>query len=83
LVEMQWQSLFQSTSLGKQCTSYSAPPTFQERAANHWSLWNFLPQSSIFVFGKAQKPNGVRSELNSVFDLEKVDRWNPIRTSII
>jgi hypothetical protein len=25
--------------------------------------------------------HGVRSELNSAFGLEKVDRWNPIRTS--
>jgi hypothetical protein len=33
--------------------------------------------------GKAQKSHGARSELNSVFGLEKVDRWNPIRTSAI
>jgi hypothetical protein len=32
---------------------------------------------------EAQKSHGVRSELNSVFGLEKVDRWNPIRTSAI
>jgi hypothetical protein len=32
------------------------------------------------MFGKAQKSHGARSELNSVFGLEKVDRWNPIRT---
>jgi hypothetical protein len=31
--------------------------------------------------GKAQKPHATRSELNSVFGLEKVDQWNPIRTS--
>jgi hypothetical protein len=30
---------------------------------------------------KAQKSHGERSELNSVFGLERVDRWNPIRTS--
>jgi hypothetical protein len=35
------------------------------------------------VVGKAQKSHGARSELNSVFGLEKVDRWNPIRTSAI
>jgi hypothetical protein len=36
------------------------------------------------VVGKAQKKShGERSELNSVFGLEKVDRWNPIRTSAI
>jgi hypothetical protein len=33
------------------------------------------------VIGKAQKSHGARSELNSVSGLEKVDRWNPIRTS--
>jgi hypothetical protein len=35
------------------------------------------------VFGEAQKSHGARSELNSVFGLEKVDGWNPIRTSTI
>jgi hypothetical protein len=35
------------------------------------------------VVGKAQKSHGARSELNSVFGLEKVDRWNPTRTSAI
>jgi hypothetical protein len=32
---------------------------------------------------KAQISHGARSELNSVFGMEKVDRWNPIRTSAI
>jgi hypothetical protein len=32
---------------------------------------------------KAQKSHGARSELNSVFDFENVDGWNPIRTSAI
>jgi hypothetical protein len=32
---------------------------------------------------KAQKSHGARPEVNSVFGLEKVDRWNPIRTSAI
>jgi hypothetical protein len=35
------------------------------------------------MVGKAQKSHGVRCELNSVFGLEKVDWWNPIRTSAI
>jgi hypothetical protein len=35
------------------------------------------------MVAKAQKSHGARSELNSVFGLEKVDRWNPIRTSAI
>jgi hypothetical protein len=33
------------------------------------------------MVGKAQKLHGARSELNSVFGLEKLDRWNPIKTS--
>jgi hypothetical protein len=32
---------------------------------------------------EAQKLHGARSELNFVFGLEKVDRWNPIGTSAI
>jgi hypothetical protein len=32
------------------------------------------------MVGKALKSHGTSSELNSVFGLEKVDRWNPIRT---
>jgi hypothetical protein len=35
----------------------------------------------LFVVGKAQKLHGARSELNSMFGLEKVDWWDPIRTS--
>jgi hypothetical protein len=35
------------------------------------------------MVGKAQKSHGARYELNSVFGLEKVGRWNPIRTSAI
>jgi hypothetical protein len=82
-VEVWWQSLFQSTSLGKWCTSYNALPTSWKCAADHWSLWNFLPCSFLFMVGKAQKLHGVSSELNSVFGLVKVDQWNPIRTSAI
>jgi hypothetical protein len=35
------------------------------------------------MVGKAQKSHRARYELNFVFDLEKVDRWNLIRTSAI
>jgi hypothetical protein len=76
-------SLNLSTSLDKRCTSYNAPPTSRKRAADSWWLRNFLPRSSLFIVGKAQKSHGAKSELNSVFGLEKVDRWNPIRTSAI
>jgi hypothetical protein len=62
---------------------FNAPPTSQKCAAYHSSLQNFLPQSSIFMVGKAQKSDGARSELNSVFSLERVDQWNTIRTSTI
>jgi hypothetical protein len=64
-VEVRWRSLFRSTSLGKRCTSYNAPPTFRERAADRWSLRNFLPRSSLFVVGKAQKSHGARSQLHA------------------
>jgi hypothetical protein len=83
-VEVRWRSLFRSASLGKRCTSYNTQPTSRKRAADRWSFRNFLPRSSVFMVRKAQnKSHGARSELNSVFDLEKVDRWNPIRTSVI
>jgi hypothetical protein len=35
------------------------------------------------MVGKAQKLHGARRKLNSVFRLEKVDHWNPIRTFAI
>jgi hypothetical protein len=74
---------FQSTSLGKRCNSYNATPTSRKRAADRWSLRNFLSRSSLIIVGKAQKSHGARYELNSVFDLEKLDWWNPNRTSVI
>jgi hypothetical protein len=82
-VEVRWRSLFLSTSLGKLCTSYNTPTTSRKRAADRRSLRNFLPRSSLFMVGKAQNSHGARFELNSVFGLEKVDRWNPIKTSAI
>jgi hypothetical protein len=82
-VEVRWRSLYRSTSLGKGCTSYNAPPTSRKRATDRWSLRHFLPRSSLFMVWKDQKSHGARSELNSVFGLEKVDRWNPIRTSAV
>jgi hypothetical protein len=72
VVEVRWRSLFRSTSFSKRCTSYNAPPTSRKCAADRWSLRNFLsPWSSLFTVGKAQKSHGARSELNSVFGLEK------------
>jgi hypothetical protein len=82
-VEVRWRSLFISTSPGKRCTSYNAPPISRKRAADRWSFRNFLPRSSIFMVGKTQKSHGPRPELNSGIGLENVDRWNPIRTSAI
>jgi hypothetical protein len=83
-VEVRWRSLFRSISLCKRCTSCNAPPTSRKRAADRWSLGNFLPRSSLFMVGKVQKSHGAaRSELNSVFGFEEVDGWNPIRTSAI
>jgi hypothetical protein len=62
-VEVRWRSLFRSTSLGKRCTSYNAPPTCRKCAAYRWSVRNFLPRSSLFMVGKAQKLHGARSGL--------------------
>jgi hypothetical protein len=39
-VEMRWRSIFRTTSLGKWCTSYNAPPTSRKHAADRWSLRN-------------------------------------------
>jgi hypothetical protein len=39
--------------------------------------------SAVDTFSWHQKSHGTKFELNSVFGLEKVDRWNPIRTSSI
>jgi hypothetical protein len=60
---VQWRSLFRSTSLGKRCTSYNAPPTSRNRAVDRWPLRNFLPRSSLFVVGKVQKLHGAGSGL--------------------
>jgi hypothetical protein len=57
-VEVRWRSLFRSTSIDKRCTYYNTPPTSWKRAANRWSLRNFLPRSSLFLVGKAQKSHG-------------------------
>jgi hypothetical protein len=62
-VEMRWRSLFRSTSLGKRCISYNDPPTCRKGAADRWSPRNFLPRSSLFRVGKAQKSHGARSGL--------------------
>jgi hypothetical protein len=53
--------------LGKWCILYSAPHTCGKRAADRWSLRNFLPRSSLYVVGKAQKSPGPRSELCSAW----------------
>jgi hypothetical protein len=52
------------------------------QTVDHFEI-SCLPRSSFFMVGKAQKSHGARSELNSVFGLEKVNGWNPIRTSAI
>jgi hypothetical protein len=43
----------------------------------------FLLRSSLFMIVKAQKSHGARSELNSVFGLKEVYRWNLITRSAI
>jgi hypothetical protein len=60
-MEVRWRSLFRSTCLGKRCTSYNAPPTSRKRAADRWSLRNFLFQSFLLMVGKVQISHGTRS----------------------
>jgi hypothetical protein len=74
---------FEVPPLASDALLNNAPPTSRKRAADRWSLWNFLPRSSLFMIGKVHKSHGARSELNSLFGFEKVDRWNPIKTSAI
>jgi hypothetical protein len=62
-LEVRWRSHSRSTSFGKRCTSYNAPPTSRKLAAGRWSIRNFLPQSSLFMVRKAQKSHGARSAL--------------------
>jgi hypothetical protein len=59
-LKVRWRSVFRNTSLGKWCTSYKAPPTSRKRAADRWSLRNFLPWSSVLMVGKAQKSHWAR-----------------------
>jgi hypothetical protein len=42
---------------------FEVPPTSRKRAADRWSLPNFLPRSSLFMVGEAQKLHGARSGL--------------------
>jgi hypothetical protein len=52
-LEVRWRSLFRSTSLGKRCTSYNAPPTSRKRAADRWSLRKFSLRRSLFMVRKS------------------------------
>jgi hypothetical protein len=62
-VEVRWRPLFRSTYVGKRCTSYNILPTSRKRAADRWSLRNFLPRSSLFIVAKTQKSHKARSGL--------------------
>jgi hypothetical protein len=57
-VEGRWLSPFRSTSLAKRYTSYNAPLTSRKRAADCWSLRNFLPRSSLYMVGKPRNLMG-------------------------
>jgi hypothetical protein len=81
-VEVRWRCLFRSTSLGKRCSSYNAPPSSRKRAVDRWSLRN-LSRSSRFMVGKAQKSHGGEIWIEFYVRLRKSGRWNPIRPSAI
>jgi hypothetical protein len=57
----------------KRCTSYNAPPTSRKRAADRWSLRSFLPQSSLFMVGEAQKSHEARLGLYG-----ECSNWDPL-----
>jgi hypothetical protein len=69
-VEVLWRSIFRSTSLGKQCTSYNAPPTSRKCAADRLpSSFRRIVEREILTSElhshgwKAQKSHGARSGL--------------------
>jgi hypothetical protein len=68
---------------GRRCTSYNAPPTSREKGCRPLITSKFLASELSFHGLKRLEIACGRSELNSVFGLEKVDLWNPIRTSAI
>jgi hypothetical protein len=55
---------------------------FLQRSTHFSKTWcrPLITRSSRFMVEKAQKSHGARYELNSVCGLDKVDRYNPIRT---
>jgi hypothetical protein len=64
-VEVQWRSLFRSTSHGKRCTSYNAPPTSRNRVADHRSLRNFLPYQFSITFKIIFQTLGINNWLDN------------------
>jgi hypothetical protein len=82
-VQVRWRFFFRSTSLGKRCTSYNAPLSYRKRAADRHHFEISCLGAPFSWLEKPRNRKVTRSELNSVFGLEKVDRWNPIRTSVI
>jgi hypothetical protein len=64
---------------------------FLQRSTHFWKTCCRPLITSIFLASELpfhgwkspEKSHRARSELNSVFNLDKVDRWNPIRTSAI
>jgi hypothetical protein len=54
---------FEVPPLASDAPLNNATPTSRKRAADRWPLRNFLPRSSLFMVGKAQKSHGARSGL--------------------
>jgi hypothetical protein len=66
-VETSWRCgdglFFEVPPLASDALLTTLHPLLEKSAADRCSLRNFLPRSSLFTVGKAQKPHGARSGL--------------------
>jgi hypothetical protein len=70
-VEVWWQSLFRSTSLGKRCTSYNASPTSRKRKrSNKVSPRTFQMALVVgFFYNDSNSNDGLREEDHATITL--------------
>jgi hypothetical protein len=77
-VEVRWRSFFKYLPWQAVYLLQRSTP-FSKTCCRPLITSKFLASELLFMVGKVQKSHGARSELNYVFGLEKVDRWNPIK----